>query len=220
MSEKTGTVKKTTAKAAVLQKLSLQDLGLQDSQRKDVSPELFSIEVRRLLQNWRQGTVGCKGRSDVAGSNKKPWKQKGTGRARAGSVTSPLWRGGGVIFGPQKRTSTLKTTKKVRKKVAGTLLWNAIDAGKIVSFDWTLEGNVPKTKQAYVALQKAHLAETQINLFLAPHDLATAASFANIPWVRVIFFDSANAYDLADASHWVVLKKDVGSFKEMVARWI
>ena len=68
------------------------------------------------MQNWRQGTVACKGRSDVAFSNKKPWKQKGTGRARAGSARSPLWRGGGVIFGPQPRTRMLKVAKQVKKK--------------------------------------------------------------------------------------------------------
>ena len=68
----------------------------------------MSIYIRSLLQNWRQGTVACKGRSDVGYSNKKPWKQKGTGRARAGSARSPLWRGGGVIFGPQPRTRVLK----------------------------------------------------------------------------------------------------------------
>ena len=65
-----------------------------------------------MLQNWRQGTVACKGRSDVAFSNKKPWKQKGTGRARAGSARSPLWRKGGVIFGPQPRTRTLTITQE------------------------------------------------------------------------------------------------------------
>ena len=76
----------------------------------------MAVYVRSLLQNWRQGTVGCKGRSDVAYSNKKPWKQKGTGRARAGSARSPLWRGGGVIFGPQPRTRVLKAGKQVKKK--------------------------------------------------------------------------------------------------------
>ena len=93
-----------------------QDLGFSEDSRKSVAPSTFSIEVRRLLQNWRQGTVACKGRSDVKGSTRKPWKQKGTGRARAGDVKSPIWRGGGVIFGPQKRVKTLKTTKAVRKR--------------------------------------------------------------------------------------------------------
>lgn len=72
--------------------------------------------MRVYLQNVRQGTVGSKGRSDIAYTNKKPWKQKGTGRARAGSARSPLWRGGGVVFGPQARIKMLKVPKKLSKK--------------------------------------------------------------------------------------------------------
>lgn len=220
MSEKAETIKQASKGASVAQPLSAQDLGLKSDHKKDVAPEVFSVEVRRLLQNWRQGTVASKGRSEVSGSNRKPWKQKGTGRARAGAVTSPLWRGGGVIFGPQKRTRQLKTTKKTRKVLAGTLLWDMLDNKALFALDWALQGDAPKTRQAVAALQQAQLADLQVNLFLAPHDLITAASFANVPWVRVVFFDSANVYDLADARRWVVLKKDVESFKEMVARWI
>jgi large subunit ribosomal protein L4 len=91
--------------------MSSQDLA-EGTERKEMSRRGFAMAVRALLQNWRQGTVACKGRSDVSFSNKKPWKQKGTGRARAGSARSPLWRGGGVAFGPQPRTRTLKITKE------------------------------------------------------------------------------------------------------------
>ena len=74
----------------IAKNVSLQDLGLDDSAKKLVSERGFSMVVRALLQNWRQGTVGCKERADVISrSNKKPWKQKGTGRARAGSPRSP-----------------------------------------------------------------------------------------------------------------------------------
>jgi len=217
---KTETIKKVSTETKIVQMLSPKDLGFVEEQRKTVVPEIFAIEVRKLLQNWRQGTVACKGRAEVSGSNKKPWKQKGTGRARAGAANSPLWRGGGVIFGPQKRTRTLKTTKKSRQALGGALVWNALDKQLLIALDWSLQGAVPQTKQAFSALQQAQLVNTPVNLFLAPHDLLTAASFANIPSVRIIFFDAANVYDLADASRWIVLKKDIESFKEMVARWI
>jgi len=200
--------------------LTAVDLGLTESQRKAVLPETFSVDVRRLLQNWRQGTVACKGRSQVSGSNKKPWKQKGTGRARAGAVTSPLWRGGGVTFGPQERSRMLKTNRDIRRRAAHALLWNALDQRAITILDWMITGDAPKTKLAFGALQQVNLDTVRVNLFLAPHDLVTAASFANIPFVRIIFFDAANTYDLADAAHWIVLKKDMEGFKEMVARWI
>ncbi len=213
-------VKNKTQVESKMITLSMTDLGLSDAQRKVVAPEIFAIEIRKLLLNWRQGTVASKGRAQVSGSNKKPWKQKGTGRARCGDAKSPLWRGGGVIFGPQKRTRTLKTTKKMRHSVAGMLVWNALDKGTIVSFDWMLENDVPKTKVAFQALCDAGLQDTHVNLFLAPYDLVTAASFANIPSVRIVFFDAANSYDLADSSHWIVLKKDIENFKQMVAQWI
>src|SRR5690242_19063445 len=82
--------------------LKASELGLQEG--VVYAPHAISDYVRALLQNWRQGTVWSRGRADVSFSNKKPWKQKGTGRARAGSPKSPLWKGGGVIFGPQERT--------------------------------------------------------------------------------------------------------------------
>lgn len=220
---KTVATKKASTSGSKLKKMTAKDLGFIEAQRKSVAPETFSIEIRRLLQNWRQGTVAVKGRSDVAGSTRKPWKQKGTGRARAGAVTSPIWRGGGVIFGPQKRTKTLKTTKAVKKRVAHALIWQALDSGSLGALDWELSGDVPKTKQAFEVLKTVGLNKkktSQLNVFLAPNDLVTAASFTNIPSVRVVFFDALNAYDLADASQWIVLKKDVGTFKEVVAKWI
>src|ERR1700731_1034429 len=80
-----------------------QDLSLKTENRRKDNSKGFAVAIRVLLQNWRQGTVGCKDRSEVWRTGKKPWKQKGTGRARAGTPRSPLWRGGGIIFGPQAR---------------------------------------------------------------------------------------------------------------------
>jgi len=207
------------ANASILKNFSAKDLGLKE--KKVVAPESFAIAVRKLLQNWRQGTVACKGRSDVKASGRKPWKQKGTGRARAGSVASPLWRGGGVIFGPQKRTKTLKISKQLKRKVACSVVWDFLESNSLVSVDWSLKNDKPKTAEAYAMLREVGLNnKKQINIFLDSHDMLTAASFTNIPQVRIVFFDSPNVYELADASCWIVLKKDVDMFKEMVARWI
>jgi large subunit ribosomal protein L4 len=200
--------------------LSPNDLGLvKEAKRKNMSPAGFAIAVRALLQNWRQGTVACKGRSDVSFSNKKPWKQKGTGRARAGSARSPLWRGGGVCFGPQPRTRVLKVTKSLRKNVLNNLFYDYAEQGKIVALDWTA-GEAPKTALASKMLKNAKLHGKNINIFVLPTDVLTYASFVNIPKVRVLFFDQPNAFDLANNGHWVFLKKDENAFKEMVSRWI
>jgi large subunit ribosomal protein L4 len=171
------------------------------------------------MQNWRQGTVGCQTRAEVSRTNKKPFKQKGTGRARAGSARSPLWRGGGVIFGPQPRVRTLKLSKARRNKVMNALLSSYVENSRVVYFDWLLQGDVPKTAQAYSLLKNAQLADKKITLFLPVDDLLTSASFANIPSVRVVLFDQPNAYDLAGSEYWVFLKRDLNQFKEMVARW-
>ena len=175
--------------------------------------------MRVLLQNWRQGTVACKNRSQVSGSNKKPWKQKGTGRARAGAVTSPIWRGGGIIFGPQPRVRSLRVSRKLWKVVALELLHKVLNNQRLLAVNWALEADRPSTKQAYVALKNAGLAGVQVNVFLSPQDGKTVASFVNIPNVRVVYMDAPNAYDLSDAQYWVVFNNNMDAFKKMVTQW-
>jgi len=206
-------------KTSLLHTISSKDLGIDLSAHK-ISSTGFSQWIRVLIQNWRQGTVACKGRSDVAYSNRKPWKQKGTGRARASSARSPLWRGGGTTFGPQKRTKTLKTSKSLRKKSFLSLLSDAVINNKIIRLDWMLEGDVPKTAQAARVLKDAGLTDKKIILFLPVNDARTYASFSNLKNVRIVFFDQPNAFDLAKNDKWVVLKKDVDHFKQMVSQWI
>lgn len=216
--KKTRANKQETSK--VVTTISLQDVNIDASQKKTVSDKAFSVWVRSLLQNWRQGTVACKGRSDVAFSNKKPWKQKGTGRARAGSRRSPLWRGGGVMFGPQARVKTLHVPQNMKRNVLNVLAFEYLEAGRVACLDWNVQGDIPKTAHAYLALKDSNLTHSKINLFLPTNDHLSYASFANIPNVQIFFFDQANAYDLAKGNHWVFLKKDFDQFKEMVTKWI
>ncbi|HSW74044.1 MAG TPA: 50S ribosomal protein L4 [Candidatus Limnocylindria bacterium] len=214
----TKTRKKTVAATGSQDIVSVQDLALDASKRKKM-PVGFSVWIRSLLQNWRQGTVACKGRSDVAHSNKKPWKQKGTGRARAGSARSPLWRGGGVTFGPQPRTRTLSVSRKLKQGVLNSMLFQYLEDGKVRFLDLQV-AQTPKTSVAFTALRNAELHDKKVTLFLPADDYVTYASFANLPNVRVLFFDQANAYDLANSDYWLLLRKDVDQFKEMASRWI
>ena len=112
-------IKNSTAKI-----ISLAEININIPEMKELSPIGYAQYVRSLMQGWRQGTVGCKGRSDVNKTNKKPWRQKGTGRARAGSARSPLWRGGGVTFGPMPRVRTLKVNSGVRVKALLSVIVN------------------------------------------------------------------------------------------------
>ncbi len=184
------------------------------------SPSAVSLWVRSLLQNWRQGTVATKDRSEVARSGKKPWKQKGTGRARAGTARSPLWRGGGVIFGPKARVKKLKVTKQVKNQVLRYLAHTFLTNDNVLTFDWKIAGDKPSTAQAAQFLKQASLHNKKLVLFVPMDDFVTYASFSNIPQVKVLFFDQGNAFDLMNTDHWIVLNKDVDSFKEMVSRWI
>ncbi len=201
----------------LLQPISQADFkGLSEREINSIG---FATWVRQLLQNWRQGTAACKGRAEVSYSNKKPWKQKGTGRARAGSARSPLWRGGGITFGPQPRVRTLKVSKQLKKGVLNSLFWQYLKNNQIAFLDWSLENEKPKTAAALQILKSAGLHDEKINVFLSAQDQLHYASFANLENVRIVFFDEGNAYDLASAGRWIVLKKDLDAFKEMVNSW-
>ena len=198
--------------------VTLKDLGV-TAPSKPIAREQFARWVRALLQNWRQGTVGVKGRSDVSLTTKKPFKQKGTGRARAGSARSPLWRGGGVIFGPQKRTRTLSIPKEAKKRILHQLLTERLENGNVIVLDWQVEGDRPRTKEAANLLKEVGLHDKKLTLLLAPGDALYYSSFSNLPNVQVLLFDQPNAYDLVNCEYWILFKKDLDAFKEAVRKW-
>lgn len=196
--------------------LSAQDLGLQAPCCVDVS---YAIWIRALMQNWRQGTVGCKTRGEVSFSNKKPWKQKGTGRARAGSARSPLWRGGGVLFGPQPRVRNLKVNKQTKSQVLAACMTEYADQGKILALNWALPADKPSTALMHQAMQQAGLAQQKLVMFLDRQDYAYWSSVNNLQYIHVVSFDDINAYELSLGSSIVVLQKDLSMMKDMVAKW-
>lgn len=204
--------------AVSLQIITAADIGRDKAEAKPYGKEL-ALVVRELRLNGRQGTVGCKDRSEVARTNKKPWKQKGTGRARAGTARSPLWRGGGVTFGPQLRTREIGVPKQVRRVALGSMLNDFLVRKQLVALDWQLPSDSPKTGLALKALRSAQLDTGRITLFLAFDDVAHHRAFANIPSVSIVSFDAPNALHLAQGRHWVVLKKDIDQFTDMVAQW-
>jgi large subunit ribosomal protein L4 len=203
-----------------LHAVAAQELEFDTATLKKATPASFSTWIRVLAKNWQQGTVASKGRSDVAYTNRKPWKQKGTGRARAGSARSPLWKGGGAVFGPQARVRTLKMARKMKHKVLLTMLANNLDQKNVICADWQLSTENPKTAEAQELMNHVGLTNKKVVLFVAPYDFQSALSFANIPNVRPLSFDQANAYDLANSDCWLFLRKDFDHFKGMVSQWI
>jgi large subunit ribosomal protein L4 len=207
---------KTTAKN-VVKMLTSKELGI--TEFTQASLRSFATSVRVLLSNWRQATSSAKGRSDVSYSNKKPWKQKGTGRARAGSARSPLWRGGGVTFGPQPGKRPRFINKKQRRNVLLTLLDQLAEQKNVVSTNWHIIGEKPSTKQAHALLKNIGLDKTKVLVLINQNDAITAASFSNLPMVHVLFIDSIDSFCLSSCKKILIFDHDVEQFKEMVGRW-
>lgn len=210
--------KSKTSPTSQMRVVTLSEMGLPQDQAS-VSPIAIARYVRLLRQNWRQGTVSCKDRSEVSYSNRKPWKQKGTGRARAGAASSPLWRHGGVTFGPQPRTRVLSLPVKIRRNVMRSLLHNVITQEKVYALEHTIAPEF-STRDARVILQQAGLWGKKVALLTNIDDAHIRMAFANIPEVSLYLFDQLNAYALSDAGHIVYFQNNANEFKEVVQSWI
>ncbi|MCX8030441.1 MAG: 50S ribosomal protein L4 [Thermodesulfovibrionales bacterium] len=168
----------------------------------DASPSVVHTAVRSYLANQRQGTHATKTRGMVRGGGKKPWKQKHTGRARHGSIRSPLWRGGGVVFGPQPRDYSIKLPKKQRRVALYKALTMKLADGEIFVVD-SLNFEHPKTKQMIEILKSWGLLSKTVLVVISDMDKNIILSARNIPTVDVVNVKDLNAYYIA--SHDVVL---------------
>ncbi|HHP7230206.1 MAG TPA: 50S ribosomal protein L4 [Xenococcaceae cyanobacterium] len=161
----------------------------------------------RQMTNARQGTASSKTRAEVRGGGRKPWRQKGTGRARAGSTRSPLWRGGGVIFGPKPRDFNLKMNRKERRLALRTALMSRLEDAVVVE-NFAEQITRPKTKEITSALERWGLdSNAKILLILTDIPENIALSSRNISNLKLLKANSLNIYDLLDA-HKIVLTTD------------
>ncbi len=167
-----------------------------------LNEDIFGVEVKKYilhdvvkmqLANRRSGNASTKTRVEVAGSGAKPWKQKGTGRARAGARQSPIWRGGGVAFGPKPRDYSYKLPKKVRKLGLKMALSARFSEDQIVVLD-ALEMNAIKTKDFQAILTNLNVKNALV--VVADHDHNVELSSRNIPKVKVIPSSGLNVYDV------------------------
>ena len=176
----------------------------------DLDPETFGIEpnqavlhqvVTAQLAAARAGTQSTKTRSEVRGGGVKPFRQKGTGRARAGSSRSPVWVGGGVALGPKPRSYAQKTPKKMKALALRSALSDRAALGNVALVDqWSFEA--PSTKAAVAALRALEL-EGRVLVVLTEDDFVADRSFGNLPDVQVILEGELNAYDIL-VNDWVV----------------
>ncbi len=170
----------------------------------EVNVPVMHLVVRQQLAAARNGNASTKPRSKVRGGGRKPWRQKGTGRARAGSTRSPLWRGGGTVHGPQPRDFGFKVNRKVRRLALRSAL--SVRAGEdrvMVLEDFTL--SEPKTKLA-AAIFQALGVEDYVLLVLADDDENLFKSMRNLPFVEVILVQQLNTYDIL-ASDWLIFTR-------------
>ncbi len=159
----------------------------------EVKPHLIHEVIKMQLANRRAGTASTKNRSAVRGGGRKPWRQKGTGRARVGTIRSPLWRGGGVVFGPMPRDYSYKVPKKVRKGALRSAVAIKVQEGKLVVVD-KLEVTEPKTREFAKILTNLSIKE---GLFVIEgKDENLERSSRNIPSVKVLRIEGLNVYDI------------------------
>ncbi|GAB6271130.1 MAG: 50S ribosomal protein L4 [Smithellaceae bacterium] len=162
--------------------------------------------VKMQLASRRSGTSATKGRSDVRGGGKKPWRQKGTGRARSGTSRSPIWRGGGIVFGPQPRDYSYSVPKKVRKNALISALSMKVKEEKM-----TILRDFPMEKISTKAFQKVvELFGLKKALFIVDQDnLMLMKSSRNIKSVKMIRSEGINVYDLLKYEHLVLLEPSI-----------
>ncbi|MCK4277849.1 MAG: 50S ribosomal protein L4 [Desulfurellaceae bacterium] len=170
----------------------------------NVSSLCVSRIVKAYLANKRRGTASSKTRGDVSGGGKKPWRQKGTGRARAGSIRSPLWVGGGVCFGPKPRTYKQKVNKKERKKVYLWALSQKITDGDLIVVE-EFDFSSPKTKEACLTLKNLGVEK---GLVVVSNDMVNSIlSMRNIEKIELKEAHSVNVYDILRYEKIVVPQK-------------
>lgn len=170
-----------------------------------VRPHLLHEMVKAQLASRRAGTVSTKTRGFVSGGGKKPWRQKGTGRARAGSIRSPLWRGGAIVFGPQPRDYAYRLPRSARRAALCSALAARYGEGKLTVVD-ALRLDEPKTRRLVACLQGLGVEGTAL-VVLAQLDAALLRAARNLRAVKVVPVVGLNVYDVLAHQHLVMTRE-------------
>ena len=181
----------------------------------DVNGAVLHAAVKMYLGNQRQGTQSTLTRTEVSGGGRKPWKQKGTGRARQGSTRSPQWTHGGIALGPKPRLYKTKMNKKVKKIAMISALSSKVAANEMIVVD-KIETAEYKTKTMVKMLSAIGAAKKVLDV-LAEKDEKVLASFANIPGVKVALTNTINVYDIINCDSFVVAQAAAEKLQEVYA---
>ena len=181
----------------------------------DINGAVLHTAVKQYLGNQRQGTQSTLTRTEVSGGGKKPWRQKGTGRARQGSTRAPQWTHGGVALGPKPRLYKTKMNKKVKAIAMTSALSSKVADGDFIVVD-RIETAEYKTK-TMVKMLSALEAKKKVLVVLSEKDEKVEGSFANIPGVKVAFTNTINVYDILNCDSFIVAKAAAEKIEEVYA---
>ena len=207
-----------------MSKLSVLDMAGKKVSDIEVKDSIFAIEpnmsamhlvVVSYLANQRQGTQSTKTRSEVSGGGKKPWRQKGTGRARQGSTRSPQWYHGGVALGPKPRTYGIDVNKKVRRLAMKSALSSKVAADEMIVLD-SVNLDAIKTKEI-AKMFEAIKAQKKVLVVLPENNEVIYKSTRNIEGAKVSTVNTLNVYDILNCDTIVVLKDAVTKIEEVYA---
>ena len=191
--------------------------GVSTGRKVELSDSIFSIEpndhaiyldVKQFLANQRQGTSKAKNRNEVSGSTRKLKKQKGTGGARAGSIKSPVFRGGGRIFGPEPRDYEFKLNKKLKQLARkSAFAYKAKENNITVLENFSFEG--PKTKQYIALLNNLKLSNEKVLMIIPEYNSNIYRSSRNLPKAKVVAAKDVNTYEILHANKVILIENSV-----------
>ena len=206
-------------------KVAVYDMTGKQTGEMELNDSVFGVEINDAvvhqavvmqLASQRQGTHATKTRSMVRGGGRKPWKQKGTGRARSGSIRSPLWVGGGVAFGPHPRSYKFSMPRKVRRLAIKSALTAKVNEGGLVVVE-NISFAEPKTKEVVKFLGSFEAQAAKALIITADNDENVEKSSRNIPGVKAIGTIGLNVFDLLHHDKVLVTKEAVAKIEEVLA---
>ena len=205
--------------------IDIKDVAGKTVKSVELNDAVFGIEpnihvrhtvVRAYRAGLRQGTANTKTRGEVRGGGKKPWRQKGTGRARQGSIRSPQWVGGGTVFGPHTRSYAFRVNRKeVKLAMRSALSAKLADEQLTVVDQFAFEA--PRTKDAKASMEALGFDKVRATVVIADDDVNTFLSFRNLENVNIIPVSAANTYELVDNKQLVLTVAALERLEEVLA---
>lgn len=180
----------------------------------EINEHLVHMAVVQTLANKRQGTQKAKTRSEVSGGGRKPWRQKGTGHARQGSIRAPQWKGGGVVFAPVPRDYSFKMNKKEKKAALKSVLTSRVQDNKLIVLD-ELKFDEIKTKEFKKVMDNLKVEKAMV--VIAEQDDKVILSARNLPKVATAVAENINVYDVLNGDTLVLTKDAVAKIEEVFA---